>query len=60
MNKYNQAQDILNHAFELWRLIDDPDLESSIEMLLGKLLFPESDPEVQEWAARRLIGGMCI
>lgn len=46
-------------AFEVWLGVDDPDIEQGIEMVLGKLLAPSQSDEVQEWIARKVIGGMC-
>lgn len=56
--------EVLEHvataAFEAWLYVDDPNVELGIEMLLGKLLAPEQSDEVQEWVARKVIGGMCV
>lgn len=56
--------EVLEHvaalAFEAWLNVDDPDTERGIEMLLGKVLAPEIDDEVQEWIARKVIAGMCV
>lgn len=51
---------IADSAFEMWLLVDDPDIERGIEMVLGKLLAPHQSDEVQEWLARKVIGGMCV
>jgi hypothetical protein len=51
---------VASAAFEVWLLVDDPDVELGIEMVLGRVLAPEQSDEVQEWIARKVIGGMCV
>ncbi len=54
-----QAQDLADHAFEVWLLVDDPDVELGIEMLLGKLISGDQSDEMQLWLARQVLASMC-
>jgi len=54
-----QAEALVEHTFDLWLLIDDPDVELGVEMLLGKLIACDQSDEIQLWLAQKLMAGMC-
>lgn len=49
------AETILCAAVEVWLEVTDADVELGVEYLLGRLIAPEQDPEIQRWLAGRLI-----